>query len=265
MAEPLTPNQVLEAANRLTVARLSVSLLEHLHSYAPADLPSAHSIADKHAELLGWDVAGWKVGGTSALAREILSCPEPFPGRVFENSVLHSGTVDRSAIDKPLLESEFAFQLQDDLPPRESPYTAEDVKAATATVAPAFEIVTSRFSDWLSVGYLSIVADCGSNGGVIFGDPIAAQDCPTLSEVDVQLTIDGQEIANGSGSDILDDPWNSLAWLANDLSSRQIGLHAGEFVMSGTCTGAHPFPEGATATANFEGFGQVTARRTALT
>lgn len=262
MATPLSEEQISEAAGQLTRARLAIEQIDSLGDCAPSDLASAHLIADAHAERLGWSSIGWKVGCTSAEAMRILSCPEPFPGRVFDGTVHRSKIVHHDAIHNPLLESEFGFLIGKSLPSRDSQYSIEELKDATIAVIPAFELVTSRFTDWLEVGYHSIIADSGSNGGVVFGEPVDLADCPPLADVAVTLTIDSEIITDGTGADILGDPWSSLEWLANHLSARQIGLRAGEFVLSGTCTGAKPFPPGTTATATFAGLGEVTVTRT---
>ncbi len=264
MGTPLTDKQIADAADRLTRARLSIEQIDSLGDCAPTDVASAHLIANAHAERLGWSCAGWKVGCTSAEAMQVLSCPEPFSGRVFDGNVHRSKILNHDAVLDPRLESEFAFLLGRSLPSRDSLYSIEELMDATTAVMPAFEIVTSRFTDWREVAYFSIIADSGSNGGVVFGEPVDVADCPPLADVEVALTIDGEHIADGTGADILGDPWRSLEWLANHLSARQIGLRAGEFVLSGTCTGAEPLPAGAVATATFAGLGEVTVQRTAV-
>lgn len=263
MTRPLTPEQIERAATRLTKARLAVDQFDDLGDCAPTDLSSAHLIAQTHADMLGWERIGWKVGCTSARAMQILNCSESFPGRVFDGTVYGSEILHHDAIHQPLLESEFAFVIGKNLPPRDTQYTVDELKEATLAVIPSFEIITSRFTDWLAVDYLSLIADSGSNGGVVFGDPVETEHCPPLADIEVTLTIDGEQVAMGLGSDILGDPWRSLEWLVNHLSARQMGLKANEFVMSGTCTGAEPLPVGASATATFAGFGEVTINRTA--
>ena len=263
MSSSLSETQIGRAAELLTSARLSISQIESLGDLAPPDLSAAHRIADAHADLLGWSPIGWKVGATSTVAMQMLSCAEPFAGRIFDGTVYGSQILHPDAMIDPFLETEFAFLLAKDLPPRDSLYSLDELKDATHGVMPAFELVTSRFTDWTSVGYLNLIADSGLNGGVVLGHPVSTDELPNLAEVDVSLTIDGAEIATGSGAHILGDPWRSLEWLANHLSARQIGLRTGEFVMSGTCSGITPFPIDSTAVATFSGLGQVAISRTA--
>ena len=263
MAESLTETQISRAAKLLTDARLSISQIENLGDDAPTDIASAHRIASAHADSLQWTPIGWKVGATSRAAMELLDCVEPFAGRIFDGTVYGSQILHPNAMIDPFLETEFAFLLGQNLPPREGNYSMEEVKAATRAVMPAFELLTSRFVDWLEVGHLNLIADSGSNGGAVLGQPVEPDRWPELSKVDVVLTIDGEQVASGSGTGILGDPWRSLEWLVNHLSARQIGLRTGEFVLSGTCTGINALPVGSTAVATFSGLGDVTISRTA--
>lgn len=68
-----------------------------------------------------------------------------------------------------VMEAEYAFRLGRDLPPSATPYTAESVADAVASVHPAIEIVDSAFSAWLAVGVESLIADNGAHGAFILG------------------------------------------------------------------------------------------------
>ena len=194
MAYKAVGDRIHRAAQLLTEARRNVDVVSSLGEFAPADLQSAHQIADAHAELLGWGVLGWKIGCTSEKAQQILSCPHPFSGRLFAGTPATDGVLAHDALTKPLLESEFIFTLGKSLPPRDAPYTLDEVRNATVSVTPAFELVAPRYSDWLAVGYLSLIADSGCNGGFVLGEPVAANDCPPLRDVAVTLTVDDVEI-----------------------------------------------------------------------
>ncbi len=261
MTPPLTADTVASAAQMLTDARLAISLIETLGDGEPSDHETAYAIAEAHASQLGWDTVGWKVGCTSAEAMKILNSPGPFAGRVFDGGVHGSRILHEDAMHSPGIECEFAFILGADLPPTNSEYTVDDVRAATAAVAPAIELVAPRFTDFTGIGYLSLIADSGANGGVVLGEPVAVENCPDLSNVTVELDIDGTATKSGRGDAILGNPWEALVWIANHLSSRDIGLHAGQFVMSGTCTGIDPLPPGSVATGQYAGLGSVEISR----
>lgn len=259
---PLSLDQIDAAARLLTDARMDGQLLDSLGDLEPKGVACAYAIAEAHAKLLDTAPVGWKIGCTSQKAMDILNSPGPFAGRIFDGTV-YGPAIEGLPAPSPGLECEFAFHLGSDLSPRNAPHTVSDVRGATEAVAPAIELVAPRFRDFTGVGYLSLIADSGANAGVVLGKPVAVDDCPDLQDVAVELEIDGDQASSGAGSAILGDPWNALVWLANHLCERGIGLQAGEFVLSGTCTGINPLSPGSSAVAHYGAFGQVRAVNTA--
>ncbi len=257
MASALTAGQIAEAAHRLTDARANGRLLPGLGDCTPTSPADAEAISDLHADELGSEVAGWKIGCTSERAMEMIGSPGPFAGRVFDGTVFEAGDVPAAGYQQPLVESEFAFILGQDIPARLEPWSVDEVRDATLAVAPAFEIIDTRLDDFTGVGYLSLVADSGANGGVVLGTPRGTDELPLLAGVRVSLDIDGEEQVVGGGADVLGDPWNALSWLADHLGSREIDLTAGQIVMSGTCTGAVAIGPGQEVTAHFAGLGPI--------
>ncbi len=247
------------AAELLTATRTSGERLQSLGEHAPLSVSDAHLIADLHAEQMARATVGWKVGATSTYAMEVLNSPGPFAGRIFDGAVHHTGATDLTGAVSPSIECEFAFFIGTDLPARRDRYSVADVRAATEAVAPAIELVDARFENMMTVGYLSLIADSGANGGVILGERIDAENLPELKDVTIRCEIDDELVSEGSGSDILGDPWLALEWLANHLAARGLGLREGQFVMSGTCTGINSLKPGSSVRATYENFGEVTA------
>jgi 2-oxo-3-hexenedioate decarboxylase len=71
--------------------------------------------------------------------------------------------------------------------------------------------------------------------------------------------VDGKEVASSSGANVLKNPLNALAWLANHLAKRGYEIKAGQWVTSGAATGPIPAPAGSTVTADFGKLGKVEA------
>jgi len=247
------------AAELLTAARLAGERLESLGEHAPLSVSDAHLIADIHAEQMSRATVGWKVSATSTYAMQVLNSPGPFACRVFDGAVHQTGATQLPGAVSPGVESEFAFFIGVDLPARRERYSVADVRSATEAVAPAIELVDARFNDMLAVGYLSLIADSGANGGVILGEKVPVEGLTELKDVAVRCQIDDEIVSTGSGSDILGDPWLALEWLANHLAARGLGLRAGQFVMSGTCTAIFPLNVGSSVRATYDGLGEVTA------
>lgn len=254
----LSESQILSAATLLADTRASRGSIPTLGELTPTDAATAEAISDAGVDLAGAEVAGWKVGCTSEFAQQMLGSPGPFAGRVFDGTVFDA-TIDSAAVPNAQVECEFAFILGESLPAREARYSSvEEVRAATRAVAPAIEVVAPRVSDLANAGWLSLVADHGANAGVVIGAPVPVADLPDLAEVDVSCLIDGETVGAGRGDAVLGNPWNALLWLAEHLRGRGIGLQAGQFVMSGTCTGIAPLAPGSAATAHHVGLGEVT-------
>ena len=51
--------------------------------------------------------------------------------------------------------------------------------------------------------------------------------------------MNGDEVAVGTGVEVLGDPYESLAWLCNHLNKRGLILPSGSVVTTGAATGLH--------------------------
>ena len=257
----MTPEQVQAAARRLHDARVSATPMTELPAECrPADVEEGRTIQEAWASgaaVVGWQIAGYKIGCTSAHAQHMLGTDSPFPGRVFQPFVHNSpATIDGGMIAM-MVEGEFAFRLAADLPARDTAYTRAEVEEAVAAVIPAIELIDTRFTDFVGVGVENLVADMGANGGLVLGAPVEDWRGLDLAANPVSMTVAGELKASGVGADALGHPLNALTWLANDLSRRGFGLEAGQVVTTGTCTEVFPVPPGATAVADHGPLGRV--------
>jgi len=261
---PLTAAAIEQAADLLTAARGD---MRKLAAFPPGCAPQtdadAYAIQEAFVAATGWAVAGWKIGCTSDEAQKMLSAPGPFYGRVFAHTLVHMpgggrpAEVEHRAFLDPGVESEFAFVMARDLPPRDKPYSRDEVADAVASLHPAFELVDPRWLDWLKVGLASIVADNGANGGLLLGPAVANWRAIDLAAVKVSLSFDGKHVMSGEGSAVMGHPLNALTWLANELPKRHLYLRAGEAITTGTCTSLNKTPPNVAARAEFGPVGAV--------
>eukprot|EP00935_MAST-01C_sp_MAST-1C-sp1_P000881 g881.t1 len=218
---------------------------------------------------------GWKNGACGKAGQEAFGLSEPFFAPLFDNTLKQSGhTIDLSA-GLTLIEAEFGFFFRAGLPPRGSDYTPDDVWGAVFAVTASIEVVGSRlvgrgFSEATAFQKLS---DCGLNIDSVVGTSTDVQACRRdLENVQVQLLVNGVEASAGSGANVLGNPMNSLAWLANRLNADGLssgssqynydgipGIRAGDFIMSGaTCVlPTDNLKPGDEVVARFEGMGEV--------
>ena len=246
-------------AEKLWNARITGTVVDLSDGWLPANKDEAHQVQALVYEIAGHERLGFKVGSTSKEAQKYLASAGPNCAEVMAPFVHESpATISGSPVHGPQLEGEFAFRLGKDLPPRDAPYTLEEIKDAIASVAGAIEIVGSRIADGLaSAGPVMLTADCGANIGLIVGPwQDFAKDMDLVNHP-VQMFINDQLHGEGTGEKALDNPLNVMVWLANRQSDTGRGLKAGEMVSTGTCTGLDPVQPGDKARADFGSLGAV--------
>lgn len=203
-------------------------------------------------------IKGHKVGLTSAAMQRQLGVDQPdfghLTGAMFH---LESHPIDAAAFLQPKVEPEIAFILG--RPLRGPGVTLAEAAASVEFVAPALEIIDSRIRDW-KITLVDTIADNASSGGAVLGGSVTP-----LSQVDLRLAggvlrRNGEVVGTGAGGAVLGSPLNALAWLANVLGARGVGLEAGHVVLPGSITAAVPVTSGDVVTATFAGLGSVTAR-----
>ncbi|UJA20455.1 hypothetical protein HJD18_09725 [Thermoleophilia bacterium SCSIO 60948] len=95
-------------------------------------------LATRERESAERPPVGWKLGFGTAAAMEKLSISEPLVGYLTEATRIDGGAeVDLSVFSNPKLEPELAITMGSDLP---QDATDDEVRAAIASVGPAFEI-----------------------------------------------------------------------------------------------------------------------------
>lgn len=240
--------------------QIGITLTELPDSCRPRTAAEAYRIQDLLTEELGFPVAGWKIGCTSAVARKILKARGPFAGRIFATRVFESGvTLPASAYPMRGLEGEFAFRLKKPLPARKRAYRLAEVTDAIGSLHPAIEIIHSRYADWLKVGTPSLIADQGANGALVLGAAIPRWRQLDLDRRPVKMLVNGNVVGEGTGADCLGHPLKALLWLANAMRSRG-GLAAGEVISTGTCSGLYRAGPDDKVRADFGRLGSVELR-----
>ena len=122
---------------------------------------------------------------------------------------------------------------------------------------PAFEIIGLRLPNELFKNAIIVTTDFGANVGFAAGEGVRDWQGHDLAAIPVRASVDGEEVAAGSGANVMGNPLNSLLWLANDLASRGEGLSAGDWVSTGTCAGIVAIAPGQRAEADFGPFGRI--------
>ena len=214
---------------------------------------SLHMLRRREAE--GERVIGKKIGVTSKPVQDMLNVHQPDFGFLtdamqFEDDATVS--LSKAGLIQPRAEGEIAFMLRADL---QGPgVTREDVLAATAWVAPCFEIVDSRIRDW-QIRIQDTVADNASCGVFVIGPQRTDPRALDLAAASMQMFRNGAPAGSGLGSAVQGHPAEAVAWLANTLGAFGIPFKAGELILSGSLAPLVPAAAGDRFTMDIDGMG----------
>lgn len=210
-------------------------------------------------EADGERVVGKKIGVTSKAVQDMLGVHQPDFGFLTDRMWIDGETIDVAAhgLIQPRAEAEIAFVLGADL--TGPGVTAADVLAATAHIAPCFEIVDSRIADW-KIGIVDTVADNASCGVFVLGAARADPRDHDLPALKVTVRKNGQPLSEGLGSAVQGDPAQAVAWLANTLGRHGVTLAAGDVILSGSLVPLEPAVAGDVFEMTLHGVGDCVAR-----
>lgn len=256
LVSALEEDRMRQAAELLLQARRElVPIAELPVELRPRTLEEAYVLQDVVAAAMG-PIGGWKVGAPSPEATPLFSAM-PLWGGFAASGDRISKTLRRMRG----IEAEIAFRMGLDLPPRDHAYTRDEVIAAIASAHPAIELLESAFADPDKTDRLSVIGDLQVNGGFVYGPALDGWIAVPLAQESVTVSVDGAirfegTASNSAGTDLL----RLVTWLANEGSVRTRGLHAGDWITTGSWSGKSPASEGSTAEIRFSSFGTVIVR-----
>jgi 2-keto-4-pentenoate hydratase len=232
---------------------------------APADEQAAYRVQAALHDCLaraGWgEVVGHKIGCTTPVMQAYLGIDHPCAGGVFASTVAHEdGRFAWERFVRVGVECELAVELGADLPPARAPFDRAAVAAAVGACMAAIEVVDDRYRDYRSLSTPTLIADDFFGAGCVLGAPVAGFDPTRLASARAAMRIDGERVGEGVGTDILGEPLDALAWLANSLADRGVGLKRGQFVLLGSLVQTHWLGRGAEVAVENEPLGEVRAR-----
>ena len=166
----MTPS-ALEAAELLWRHRCAGTTLCSLPApLKPGSSAEGHAIQAAWPTVSGQRVVGWKLAATSAAGQAHINVKAPLPGRILASFVHAIGDkVSLTGNRMRVVEPEFAFRMDSDLPPRATPRSQSEVLAAVASLHPAFEVPDSRYTDFTCAGEEQLLADDACCGSFVFG------------------------------------------------------------------------------------------------
>lgn len=190
------------------------------------------ALIKKLCEKQNAQVAGYKISMTSPETQAIAGVNEPAYGTLLTTNLVKSGeTVSFSDLFAPLIETEIMFILQDDL----TPDASADEVLQKSKIAAGIEIPDARYIDWFPNFKLAdLLSDNTATGLIVVSDPIEPLTYEQLSDVQMELFLDGEKIADGISSAVLGNPVDAVIWLNQKLVKHGKQLKKGMVISSGT-------------------------------
>ena len=173
-------------------------------------------------------------------------------GRLTDAMLLEEGgAMKKSAFVHPRLEPEIVFLLKKRLSGK---VTALEAMSAVEAIAPAMEVIDSRYENF-KFALPDVVADNTSSSGLVIG----AWRSPEIdfSNLGMVLCVNGRTKKIGSSAAILGHPLRSLVAAARMCAEWGEALEPGHIVMAGGATAAHPASVGETISLEVQDLGIV--------
>jgi 2-oxo-hept-3-ene-1,7-dioate hydratase len=261
----MTPDQHAQAAADLLHAEQTgeqIGLLTKRHPEMGMDDAYAVQNAIYRAKLeQGRSVVGWKIGLTSKAMQYALNIDIPDSGILFDDMIFaHGATVPKGRFIQPRIEAEIAFVMKSSIGGAD--VSREEVIAATDYVAPSIEILDTRILrvDPVTKATRSVfdtISDNAANAGVVLGPEQHAVDAVDLRWVGAITSRNGEVEETGLGAGVLNDPIESVVWLARRMAQYGQSIAPGQIILSGSFIRPVECPPGAEIRADFGPFGSV--------
>jgi 2-oxo-hept-3-ene-1,7-dioate hydratase len=261
----MTPQDHAKAADDLILAEKTgkqIGLLTKIHPDMGMDDAYAIQNGIYRAKLdAGRRVIGWKIGLTSKAMQYALNIDIPDSGILFDDMLFeHGAIVPANRFIQPRVEAEIAFVLK--APLGGANVTRDDVIAATDYVAPSIEILDTRIlrtdpQTGETRKVFDTISDNAANAGVVLGPQKHDLDAFDLRWVGAITSRNGEVEETGLGAGVLNDPVESVVWLARRMAQYGQSIAPGQIILSGSFIRPVECPPSAQITADFGAFGHV--------
>ena len=224
-------------AERIDEAALHAEAVEQLTTSTAFSLAQAYEI--QRASIArrigrGETTIGIKLGFTSRAKMIQMGVDSLIWGWLTDSMLEEDG--GRVALDRfihPRVEPEVCFLTSRDI---DRPLTALEAGGYLEAVAPAMEIIDSRYRDF-KFTLEDVVADNCSSAGLVIGP--WSRHFDSLRNAGVAMRVNGRLVQAGSTAAILGDPLRSIVQASRLIAQNGLSLPAGSLIMAGAATAAH--------------------------
>jgi 2-keto-4-pentenoate hydratase len=205
----------------------------------PGSLDEAYRVRQFYEEIetaTRGPVAGYKIGLTTPIMQQLCGVDAPVYGAIFATEIHHSrAELAAKNYCRLGIETEIALRLGEDLPlDGNGPSWRDRVAGGVESCMAAIELLEDLRHDYQGLSAAAMVAGNVWNAGVVLGTPVGDWRRLDLAQLTARLSINGREIGHGKGGDVMGNPLNALAWLAETRARAGAPLRRGTVVMTGS-------------------------------
>ncbi len=250
----MSGNTITNAAALLDEAALNARAVDQ---FAPGSFDLADAYRIQRASIQrrvarGDGIKGIKLGFTSRAKMIQMGVDSLIWGWLTETMVEEEGgTINLSRYIHPRVEPEVCFLTRRTI---DRPITALEAADYIEAVAPALEIIDSRYQNF-KFTLEDVVADNCSSAGLVVGPWSRCFD--GLGNAGVGVTFDSRLVLSGSTAAILGHPLRALVQASRLLSACERSLPAGSLVMAGAATAAQALAPNTHVRCDVNGLGRV--------
>ncbi len=252
----VAPNpKVARLAERLDSAAREARAIPQWTEDDLLTLPEAYEVQRTlvdHRLARGASRIGLKMGFTSRAKMLQMGLSDLITGRLTSDMIIEEGgMLDLARHVHARVEPELCFLLGK---PLEGSITPMQALAAVEAIAPAMEVIDSRYKDF-KFSLPDVVADNASSAGIVVG----TWHRPDIDfgNLGLVMSFDGRSVEVGSTAAILGAPIRALVAAARLAAQQGERLEAGSLVMAGGATAAAALPAGVAVRCEMQSLGCV--------
>ncbi len=249
-------DQLDSIAEILDAAAMEARSIDQISKTRSIDLREAYEIQDRSIQrrvTRNDSIIGYKMGFTSKAKMEQMGVHDIIWGRLTASMQIQAnGNLDFSKYIHPRVEPEIAFRINKDI---NQHIPAENIADYYDAVAPALEIIDSRYQNF-SFSLEDVVADNCSSSGFVVGpwhDPSTQ-----LQDMGIELWIDEERVQAGNSNAILGNPIDSLIEASRMMEKYKCTIPAGSIVLAGAATPASYLASGNKVRGVWDSMGEIT-------
>lgn len=217
----------------------------------------AYAVQDRVLSRRGGQAFGWKVGSPAADSPVIRCAPIP------QACLLPSGTsVRQSEFAHSGLELEIAVRFARTMTAETLPADDAAIVAEVVAMAPAIELVSSRYAEWPTVPQLAQLADLQNHGALVVGEFVPYRDDYPFLAPSLTFDFDGERISGAAPCNPAGDPRRLLPWLVRHCAQRGLPITPTTIVTTGTYTGMYFPRRGGFVVGRIAGLPEISLRLT---